>query len=145
MLAGGAINTPALLLRAHAGAGSGQVGRRTFLHPTVPIIAFYDQPVEAFYGRRNPSPFTNSPIAAIASATSSRRRPSTRCWPRWPSRGAATPTVGSCSASHTRRPTIALLVDGHHEDAAAKSASLRQARPAALPLPAALKEAAVSR
>ena len=50
VLAGGAINTPALLLRSNAGTGSGQVGRRTFLHPTVPLVAFYDQPIEGFYG-----------------------------------------------------------------------------------------------
>ena len=29
---------------------AGRSGRRTFLHPTVPIVAFYDQPIEAFYG-----------------------------------------------------------------------------------------------
>ena len=39
VLAGGAINTPALLLRSHVGNGSGLVGRRTFLHPTVPLVA----------------------------------------------------------------------------------------------------------
>src|SRR5204863_1461075 len=50
VLAGGAINTPALLLRSKAGTGSGLVGRRTFLHPTVPLIAFYDEPIEGFYG-----------------------------------------------------------------------------------------------
>jgi choline dehydrogenase-like flavoprotein len=50
LLAAGAINTPALLLQSKAGLDSGLVGRRTFLHPTVPLIAFYDQPIEAFYG-----------------------------------------------------------------------------------------------
>ena len=50
VLAGGAINTPALLLRSHVGNGSSQVGRRTFLHPTVPLVAFYAEPIEAFYG-----------------------------------------------------------------------------------------------
>ena len=49
VLAAGAINTPALLLRSHAGTDSGVVGKRTFLHPTVPLVAFYDQPIEAFH------------------------------------------------------------------------------------------------
>jgi choline dehydrogenase-like flavoprotein len=50
VLAAGAINTPALLLRSKLGLGSGVVGRRTFLHPTVPIMALFPEPVEAFYG-----------------------------------------------------------------------------------------------
>lgn len=50
VLAAGAINTPALLLRSHAGTASGVVGKRTFLHPTIPVIALYDEPIEAFYG-----------------------------------------------------------------------------------------------
>ena len=39
-----------MLLRSKAGTGSGVVGKRTFLHPAVPLVAFYDEPVEAFYG-----------------------------------------------------------------------------------------------
>jgi choline dehydrogenase-like flavoprotein len=50
ILAAGALNTPALLLRSKAGTGSGVVGKRTFIHPAVPITAFFDEPVEAFYG-----------------------------------------------------------------------------------------------
>jgi choline dehydrogenase-like flavoprotein len=50
VLAAGAINTPALLLRSGVGLGSGLVGQRTFLHPTVPMVAFFEEPVEAFYG-----------------------------------------------------------------------------------------------
>jgi choline dehydrogenase-like flavoprotein len=50
VLAAGAINTPALLLRSKVGLGSGVVGQRTFLHPTVPIMAIFPEPVEAFYG-----------------------------------------------------------------------------------------------
>ena len=50
LLACGAINTPALLLRSKAGTGSGLVGKRTFLHPAAPLVAFYDEPVEGFYG-----------------------------------------------------------------------------------------------
>ncbi len=104
VLCGGAINTPALLLRSKAGTASGQVGRRTFLHPTVPLISFYDR---ADRGLLRPAPVGRGPplraIAATASATSSRRRRSTRCWRRSPSRGSATRTARSSSASPTRR------------------------------------------
>ena len=46
---GGAINSPALLLRSDLNA-NGRVGRRTFLHPVIGIASFYDQPVNPFYG-----------------------------------------------------------------------------------------------
>ena len=107
VLAGGAINTPALLLRSKAGTGSGVVGKRTFLHPTVPLVAFYDQPVEAFYGA--PQSVSRPPLRRSrrrASATSSRRRPCTRCWARSPSRASATATASWPSACPTcRRPS----------------------------------------
>ena len=45
----GALNSPALLLRSDL-TGQGQVGRRTFLHPTVVMAALFDEPVEAFSG-----------------------------------------------------------------------------------------------
>ncbi len=50
VLAGGAINTPALLLRSKVGNRNGRVGRRTFLHPAVPIVGFFREPIEAYYG-----------------------------------------------------------------------------------------------
>ncbi|HZH04362.1 MAG TPA: GMC family oxidoreductase, partial [Myxococcaceae bacterium] len=45
----GAINSPALLLRSGLDAG-GRVGRRTFLHPTVAMLAVFEEKVNAFYG-----------------------------------------------------------------------------------------------
>jgi choline dehydrogenase-like flavoprotein len=48
VVAGGAINSPALLLRS--GLGQGPVGRKTWLHPVVAMGAFYDQRIEGFYG-----------------------------------------------------------------------------------------------
>lgn len=45
--AGGAINGPALLLRSGLG---GRVGRRTFLHPVVGLVADFTEPVQAYYG-----------------------------------------------------------------------------------------------
>ncbi len=49
VLSGGAINTPALLLRSGYDP-SGCVGRRTFLHPVVASVGVFGQPVQAFYG-----------------------------------------------------------------------------------------------
>ncbi|SFB92233.1 GMC family oxidoreductase [Massilia yuzhufengensis] len=50
VVAGGAINSPALLLRSQAPDPSGQLGKRTFLHPTVISAAFFPQRVEAWAG-----------------------------------------------------------------------------------------------
>lgn len=50
VLAGGAINTPALLLRSAAPDPAGLTGQRTFLHPTVISSAIFDAPVNAHAG-----------------------------------------------------------------------------------------------
>ena len=50
VLAGGAINSPALLLRSRLGNHNGQVGKRTFLHPVVALVAEHDEPIEGYYG-----------------------------------------------------------------------------------------------
>jgi hypothetical protein len=50
VLAGGAINTPALLLRSRAPDPSGQLGKRTFLHPTLVSAAQFPQRVDGFAG-----------------------------------------------------------------------------------------------
>ncbi len=50
VLAGGAINSPALLLRSRAPDPHGLVGKRTFLHPTVVSAALFEQPVKGFSG-----------------------------------------------------------------------------------------------
>lgn len=46
---GGAINSPALLLRSGIDA-QGRVGTRTWLHPVVPMLARFEQPIEAWSG-----------------------------------------------------------------------------------------------
>ena len=46
---GGALNSPALLLRSGLDAG-GRVGKRTWLHPVVLMMALFDEKVEAFSG-----------------------------------------------------------------------------------------------
>jgi choline dehydrogenase-like flavoprotein len=50
VLAGGAINTPALLLRSKAPDPSGQLGKRTFLHPTLVSAALFAQRVDGYAG-----------------------------------------------------------------------------------------------
>lgn len=50
VLAGGAINTPALLLRSKAPDPSGQLGRRTFLHPTLISAAAFEQRIDGWAG-----------------------------------------------------------------------------------------------
>jgi choline dehydrogenase-like flavoprotein len=50
VVAGGAINSPALLLRSRAPDPSGLLGRRTFLHPTIISAAFFPQRVDAWAG-----------------------------------------------------------------------------------------------
>jgi len=48
VVAGGAINSPALLLRS--GLSQGPVGKKTWLHPVVAMGAFYDERIEGYYG-----------------------------------------------------------------------------------------------
>jgi choline dehydrogenase-like flavoprotein len=116
VLAAGAINTPALLLRSRTGTGSGVVGKRTFLHPTVPLLAFYDQPIEAFYG----------PPQSVSVHHFADRGPRVGYFletaPVHPMLAAlAFPGFGDSHREITKRlafaqATIALLVDGHHDD-----------------------------
>ena len=48
VLSAGAINSPAVLLRS--GITAGPVGRKTWLHPTIALAAYYEQRIEGFYG-----------------------------------------------------------------------------------------------
>lgn len=50
VLAGGAINTPALLLRSHAPDPSRRLGKRTFLHPTVLSGGVFAEAVHPYHG-----------------------------------------------------------------------------------------------
>jgi choline dehydrogenase-like flavoprotein len=50
ILSGGAINSPALLMRSKAPDPHSTLGRRTFLHPVVISSALMDQKVEGFMG-----------------------------------------------------------------------------------------------
>lgn len=48
IVAGGAINSPALLLGSQLKAPG--LGTRTFLHPTVPMVGIFEEPIEGYYG-----------------------------------------------------------------------------------------------
>ena len=50
VLAGGAINSPAVLLRSGAPDPHGNLGKRTFLHPVVMSSGVFEQKVEAWQG-----------------------------------------------------------------------------------------------
>jgi choline dehydrogenase-like flavoprotein len=50
VVSGGAINSPALLMRSRAPDPHGLLGKRTFLHPTVISAALFEQKVEGFAG-----------------------------------------------------------------------------------------------
>jgi choline dehydrogenase-like flavoprotein len=50
VVAGGAINSPALLLRSNAPDPSGLLGKRTFLHPTLIAAGIFPQRVDAYAG-----------------------------------------------------------------------------------------------
>tara|TARA_R110000796_G_scaffold232481_1_gene350782 strand:- start:20330 stop:21919 length:1590 start_codon:yes stop_codon:yes gene_type:complete len=50
ILAGGAINSPALLMRSKAPDPHGRLGKRTFLHPVNFSLAQYDRTINGFYG-----------------------------------------------------------------------------------------------
>lgn len=50
IVAGGAINSPALLLRSFAPNPYATLGKRTFLHPVVMSLATFAEPINGFYG-----------------------------------------------------------------------------------------------
>ncbi|MFY9514541.1 MAG: GMC family oxidoreductase [Rubrivivax sp.] len=50
VVAGGAINSPALLLRSQAPDPHGVLGRRTFLHPVVVSAGSFDERIEGWHG-----------------------------------------------------------------------------------------------
>lgn len=50
VLSGGAINTPAILMRSNAPDPHQRIGKRTFLHPVTVSLAHFDQQIDPFYG-----------------------------------------------------------------------------------------------
>lgn len=50
VVAGGAMNSPALLLRSSVPDPHGRIGKRTFLHPTTLTMGIYEGEINPFYG-----------------------------------------------------------------------------------------------
>jgi choline dehydrogenase-like flavoprotein len=50
IVAGGAVQTPALLMRSGLRSASGQLGRNLSLHPNATVIAFFDEDVTGWHG-----------------------------------------------------------------------------------------------
>jgi choline dehydrogenase-like flavoprotein len=50
VVAGGAIQTPALLARSGVRSASGQLGRNLSLHPNATVVAFFDEDVTGWHG-----------------------------------------------------------------------------------------------
>jgi choline dehydrogenase-like flavoprotein len=144
LLAGGAINTPALLLRTGVGTQSGLVGKRTFLHPTVPITGIFPEPIEGFYGP------PQSVVCRHFENRGERVGYLIETAPVHPMLGAiAFPGFGdahrrmAARLSHVQA-TIALLIDGHHDDPGGAVTCSRQGRVnLSYPLHPLLREAAV--
>ncbi len=142
LLAGGALNSPTLLMRSKI--GSGPVGQRTFLHPTVPLLAFYDEPIEGFYGAPQSVAchqfadrgarvgyfLETAPVHPMLSAVA------------FPGFGARHRQL-TARLAHAQA-TIALLIDGHHEDPGGRVTADRDGRVHVdYPLGPDLREAAI--
>jgi len=120
---GGAINSPALLLRS--GITDGPVGERTFLHPVVASGAFYEEAIH---------PYRGAPQSAASHHFAHRQDDVgffLEAVPWYPSLSAsAVPGFGSAHldfmkhASHTALH-IAIAIDGFHDDVPGGRVTLR--------------------
>jgi len=144
LLAGGAINTPALLLRSKIVNASQVLGQRTFLHPTVPLVSFYDEPIEGFYGA------PQSVACHHFADRGDRVGYFLETAPVHPMLSAV--AFSGFGDAHRRtmerlahaQATIALLIDGHHDDAGGRVRADPDDRIRVdYPLSPALREAAV--
>jgi choline dehydrogenase-like flavoprotein len=124
VLAGGAINTPAVLLRSGLDGG-GLVGTRTFLHPVIGSTGLYDEPIEAFYG---------APQSAASHAFAHRGEDVgffMEASPGYPMLAStAMPGFGAAHAKlmeglSRRTVHIALAIDGFHDDVPGGTVKLR--------------------
>jgi choline dehydrogenase-like flavoprotein len=124
VLSGGAINSPAVLLRSGLNEG-GLVGTRTFLHPTIGVSGLYDEPIEVFYG---------APQTAASHAFAHRGADVgffLEAAPGYPVLSAtALPGFGATHRKmmeDTSRRTvhIALAIDGFHDDVPGGTVKLR--------------------
>jgi len=128
VLAGGAINTPALLLRSRAPNPHGLIGTRTFLHPVTISPSLFADPVDGFDGAPQSiySDHWNEPDAATGAIGFKLEVP-----PLHPVLMASTLTgMGVSHAGLMRRlrqvhVVLALLRDGFHDESVGGKVELR--------------------
>jgi choline dehydrogenase-like flavoprotein len=125
ILAGGAVNSPALLLRSGVDGG-GRVGRRTFLHPVVGSTGLYGERIEPFQGAPQ----------SVASHAFARRGPNVgfflECAPGYPVLAAT--ALAGFGDSHRRTMQdlahrtmhIGLAIDGFHDEVPGGVVTLRR-------------------
>jgi len=130
VLSGGAINSPALLLRSGLDSG-GLVGTRTFLHPVVGNAATFDEPV---------NPFQGAPQSAASHHFAHRGADVgffLEAAPWYPGLGAtASPGRGTDHEGFMKQARftathIAICIDGFHDDVPGGRVTLR---PSGMPL-----------
>jgi choline dehydrogenase-like flavoprotein len=124
VVSGGALNSPALLLRSGLDSG-GLVGARTFVHPAVGSLAFFDHEIR---------PFQGAPQSA-ASHHFARRGADVGFFleavPWYPGLAAtAVPGFGAEHATTMRDAVnmalhVAIMIDGFHDDVAGGRVTLR--------------------
>lgn len=130
ILAAGAINSPAVLLRSGTVDPHGRLGRRTFLHPVVASIAMFDHPIEGWRGAPQ----------SVASHHHAHRGDEVgwflEAGPIHPMLGAtAMPGFGVEHQGGMKRLVnaaahLAITIDGHHDDVVGGTVSLdRDGRP----------------
>ncbi len=127
VLAGGAINTPAMLLRSQAPDPHALTGRRTYLHPTVISTAFMGERIDASRG----APQTIYSDHFLAGPIDGPMGFKLEVPPLHPLLfGSATPGFGAEHAERMKRfpytqVTIALVRDGFHPASPAGTVKLR--------------------
>lgn len=135
VVSGGAINSPALLLRSNTPDASGRLGRRTFLHPVVAVGGFFDDDVAGWRG----------PPQSVASHAPAHRGDEMGYFleaaPVHPMLAATSFTgFGGAHADlfvHLKHASalIALQVDGLHDDVVGGTVSVQPSGRAALDYP----------
>lgn len=143
VLSGGAINTPAMLLRSGITAG-GLVGRRTFLHPTIAQFGLFKTPINGFYGA--PQSVASHHFAHRGDEVGFMLETA----PVHPMLAAmVSPGIGAEHAEMMRKVPfvaghIALLIDGFHDDVPGGVVKLRPGGSPVLsyPIPKRLQNAA---
>lgn len=127
VLSGGAIQSPAVLLRSRVPDPFQTLGKRTYLHPVCMNMAFFDQPIDGFYGA--PQSIYSDEFNAIPSTGYGFK---IEVAPMQPSIVSA--LMGSYGAEHTERMRqlpqanlmLALLRDGFASDDPGGTVKLRK-------------------